>query len=187
MKIVGNQAQQLIVSYLDIVKHCTSNDTNGAFIPGIPYNSTDVDTQISYINQQLTQYDPNHLSYGFDYSTLNLSLSLTFVANNATVKAVIVQQINITDVLYSIATLLPTQNNCSSVGTAYNSVMSMYCTKAQYALDMMWLVFLLLAIVQIPLIVFAQLAYKRYRKKKYVIPKVKDVKDGVYVEMLNTV
>jgi hypothetical protein len=178
----------LVVGYLDIVKHCTNNETNGVFLLGIPYNDTDTLNQISSINQQLTNSDTNHTSYSYNLTNVNNALNLPFVVSNETLWNSIALAINISYTLNTIALKLPVQNNCSYLGQAYDTVQNNFCVNSQNALDVTWLVFFLLGVVNIPIILCGSLAYKRFRKRKYVLPKIKeDRKSGIYVEMLNTI
>jgi hypothetical protein len=185
---VGNQIQELIVGYLDIVKHCQSNVTNGIFVLGISYNDTDTLNQISSINQQIMSIDPNHTNYNYNITNVNEALNLPFIVSNQTLWNTIALAINISYALNTIALNLPVQNNCSFVGQAYDTIQQNYCINSQNALDVTWVVFFILGIINIFVIIFAGLGYKRFRKRKYVLPKIKnDRKSGVFVEMVNTV
>ncbi|KAL0477697.1 hypothetical protein AKO1_013492 [Acrasis kona] len=179
---IGNGVQSVVVGYLDVVSHCARNKT---FIPGIGLDQSIVSGQLLYINQLLRNADSDRTWYNFDISNVSNAMYLPILTNNTVLRDNIKYNIQLTFFMQQSVDNVTIYNNCTHVESAYQQVQSSFCVNCINAMDSIWFLFFILGCLNTIVVVICNLAYKRFRRKKYVVPRLKSNfrMGGVYVRI----
>ena len=131
-----------------------------------------VDGMLTSLNQQLTNADSQKRDFHLVLYNVTNATSIDFVAANPDTKANV--QKSVDSILLFAYDLIPsflTYNNCSSVGEKFVQFVDSGCVGMLSSIHILWAVFLVIGSALIPLTWFNCLGYKRFRKKRFVIPK----------------
>jgi len=169
---------------LDVVLNCQNN----TFLPAFGSAKDAVTLNIKLLNDQLTtianQVGKPH-TYTFNITTLDDALKIDFVLNDTTLYNSTVRAIFSVRALDNIVRRLITASQCSQVYVAFQRSVDSACSSTLLSVDLMWAVFLAVAIVQSCNTQCAHLAYKRFRKQKFYTPKRLKKGAGVTIALLD--
>ncbi|KAF0984409.1 hypothetical protein FDP41_000308 [Naegleria fowleri] len=137
-----------------------------------------IDTMIASLNQQLTKDDPRKRYFNIVYANLSSAVNIDYVQANPQTKANVQKSVNTIYLFHD--DLIPTfmtYNNCSHVGQSFVNVVDSGCVGMLSSMNIMWTVYLVLGVLLFPIIWLNCLGYKRFRKKRFVLPKERKIED----------
>jgi len=176
----SSETIQQLASIVTILAQCSNSSL---FVESVNPNSF-MEQYISGLNTYLTQEDSQHRYFGIVLNNVTSSLDLDFVkSNNATRTNV---QTYVSKILLFAYDLIPSfnaANNCSDVGSSFKDVRDNGCVGMLSSVTILWVVFFLLGVFLFPVVFANCLGYKRFRKKRFVIPKERKPEGDVDVAL----
>ncbi|KAL9650740.1 hypothetical protein ABK040_001794 [Willaertia magna] len=158
------------ISVLQVITKCIHD---GNFFEGIPLTYDNVYLMINDLNTQLTNGDnPLHRSFHLNIYNITNAEEIDYVKADPQRLSQVRQAVHKIKLFYYdyIPTYL-NSNNCTDVGNAFVNVRDSGCVGMLAGLQILWITFLFTGFFLFGIIFVNCLSYKRFRKKRYVIPK----------------
>jgi hypothetical protein len=162
----------------DLIVQCQNNQS---LIPALDFSRSTVKQIVKQFNDEVDKVDT---SQKHNYTETNLSdaLEIPAVKNNATVHAALSNMIDITNKYLVMLNNLTRLLNCDYIANGFLSVRDSACVDALSATDLLWVVFLLLGFAEFFIVNIAFFVFKRFRRLKFVTPKISS--QAISVEFL---
>eukprot|EP01080_Neovahlkampfia_damariscottae_P003025 gene3025-5035_t len=179
----GNAIFSTATQLLDIISTCNNN---GTFIGSLSVLAQSFETNmISSLNSNMKDADP--LNEDFHYVAANVSLARNDIALNRMTtnnRNAIIGLIGNCEEFIVISNDFDVLTNCTYIADGFKEIRNAGCIGILASSDLMWIIFIFLAVFEIVVSIVGMYGYKLYRKKKYTNPKPKnEIDKGVDLEI----
>lgn len=162
-----NQAEEV----LNLIMRCAGNQT---LLGGVLATQGAVDSMLDEFNYALALMsgDSNN-TFSYTVDDMHQAKDLDFVKNNADYLHAVDQTIVLIENFVHIFAKMDELLMCTDVAAGFAEIRESSCVNLLRSTDILWLTFLLLAVGESGILVLGILGYKRWRKRKYVVPSMK--------------
>jgi hypothetical protein len=153
-------------SIMDMIVNCTS-DNSTTFLDTLEITLEQMDGLVDQYNQFLDDNDPMQETYSYTLETMYQGLELDWVKNDTDILQAATSIVNAIQRIEDTRVRLIELRQCTTIHKGYKSMRDASCEGGVWASNLLWISFLIMAVILTVTTFVTSLAYKRFRKRAF--------------------